>query len=229
MHTFSVELLRLLQLEPQIQQTERRNHTKAQGDTPNGTQVVLGEDQDDNHRNQAGQYKAQVDHKVGKDDEPAVALTLGQLPGAFGRGDGARRILTADANAQEETVRGQCSKESVLAAFVTVRTGGQSSENDEDEGGNHQRPLTRPVVTQHAEDQLAQYGAGKGYGRDILGGGRVGVGIGVEPAQDGVDGANDLYHGRLRMLIRHREKKRKKKANILSHWGSRASVRTAFR
>lgn len=138
MHTLPVKLLRLLQFEPQVEQAERRNHAKAQGDTPDSAQVVLGEDQDDDHGHQAGQYEAQVDHKVREEDEPAVALTLGQLPGAFGGRDGAGRILTTDTDTQEEPVRGQRSKEAALAAFVTVRTGRQGSENDENEGGDHQ-------------------------------------------------------------------------------------------
>ena len=60
---------------------------------------------------------------------------------------------------------------------MPVGTGGQSGEDDQDDGGDQKRIGSRPVVGQPAKGKLANDGAGKCDVTDIVfgGGGRIAI------------------------------------------------------
>lgn len=82
-HPFPVELLRFLQLQPQVEQAEGRDDTQTQSHTPRSTEVVLSEDQNQDHGDQVRDDETGVDLEVGEHDEPAVAMALLELAGAL--------------------------------------------------------------------------------------------------------------------------------------------------
>lgn len=134
MHALAVEFLRLLQLDPQIHQTERRDHPQPESNTPRRTKVILGEDQDQDHRRESGDNVSGIDLKVCKHNKPAIPMATLEFTRALGGGDRAGRILATNANSQKESIRGQCSEKTIGTAIVTIRPGRQSGEKEQDDG-----------------------------------------------------------------------------------------------
>lgn len=201
MHPLPVELFRLLQLEPQVQQTEWREHSQPQSNPPHRTEVILGEDQDQDHGDERRDDKAKIDDKVGKEDEPTVAVARFELTGTFSRRDRTGRVLAANPNTQKETVSRESSEKTILAAMVAIGPRTQRSEDNEDDGRSHQRPLARPVITRNTENQLADDRPREGDGGDILTGGRLGIRIGIDLVQQSVHGPDNLGRVQVCQLI----------------------------
>ena len=162
MHALAVKLLGLVQLQSEIDQAQRWNHTQAQSHTPDGTQMVLGKNQAENHGDEGRENVAGVNQKIGEHDKPAVPMAFFQLAGVLGARDRPRGILASDADADEEPIGREGSKQAILAVAVTVGTRAESRKDEQDQGGDHERPLTRPVITGVAEDQHPDNSPSKG-------------------------------------------------------------------
>lgn len=102
-----------------------------------------------------------------------------------------KRKRTSNANANKESPGSQHVEHANRLA-VPVGASGQSSEDNEDDGGHEQRVGARPEIGQEAKKQLSNDGADKGNVGDIL----AGVGRGVDGAvlklENGVDRPNDV-------------------------------------
>lgn len=204
-----LKLFRLLQLESEIQEEQRRHDTQSQRDSPGRAQMVVGADDDENVRDESANHEAPVNRHVGEEDEPAIASTTTQFSRSLRARNRSSRVFSSDSNPDQEAVRGQGSEHAGQRP-PTVRTGTQGGEDDEDDGGNEQRVLSRPLITGISEDQLAQHGSGKGDGGDVLQRRGSRVGLSVQLRQDRGYGSNDLRGvsmlGRLAMpgpLIRY--------------------------
>lgn len=200
-HPLPVELFRLVQLDPQVQQTEWRDHSQPQSNPPDRTEVILGEDQDQDHGDEIRDDKAKIDDEVGKEDEPTVAVARFELTGTFGRRDRTGRVLAANTNTQKETVSRESSEETILTAMVAIGPCTQRGEDNENDGRSNQRPPARPVITGNTENQLAYDRPRESDGGDILTGGRLGICIGIDRAQQSVHGPNNLGRVQVCQLI----------------------------
>ena len=75
--------------------------------------------------------------------------------------------------------------------MCSIRPGGESGEQDQDDGTGHEGPFPRIMIADPAEEQLADNGASKGKGGDVgLRGGRF-IPAAIDLAQHGIDLAND--------------------------------------
>lgn len=94
LHRLAIELFWLVELQSEIDQTERWDDAQAKADPPRRAQMAVGAGQDHNHGHQARGDEADVDLDVCEHDEPSVSMSFLQLPGAFGAGDTSSRIFT---------------------------------------------------------------------------------------------------------------------------------------
>lgn len=192
MHALLVKLLRLIQLQSQIKQAQRRDHAQAQRYTPDSTQMVFREDQHQDHSHQSRDDVGKIDLKIAEHDEPSIPVATLQLICILGGGNRSGGILATDSDAQKEPIRSQGRKHAVRATMQSIGARTQGAEDDQDNCGNHERPLARPVIAQVSEDQLSKHRAGEGDGRDVLASGGVFVGVGVDLTEDSVDWTDDL-------------------------------------
>lgn len=187
-----LELLGLLELDPEIQQKHGRDDTETQHDPPRGAQVLVGADDDHQVWDESSNDEAPIDHDVGEQDEPAIPRATLQLPTRFGTRNRACRVLPPDPHADEEPIGRESREHALKAPLVSIGGSAEGGEEGQDDGGNQEGVLARPLVAGVAEDQLAEDGAGEGDGRDVLLGARPGVGITIDGAEEGGDGPDDL-------------------------------------
>lgn len=106
-HPLSVKFLWLLQFEPQPEQTERRNDPKAQHDSPRRSQMVLGENQNQDHWNERSDNVSKVDLEIGEHDKPPISMPFFEFSRALSGCNTSSGILPSDPDAHEESIRGQ--------------------------------------------------------------------------------------------------------------------------
>ena len=123
--------------------------------------------------------------------KPPMTGAFLELTTGLGTANGSSRILSAYANAHEESPCRQ-DVEHANRVALEVRSGGQRGEDDEDDGGHDQGVLARPVITQEPEQELTHDRAGEGNVGDVGLGRGVVEGVAILRGQDSVDRADDL-------------------------------------
>lgn len=129
-HALTVEFLGLLHLVTEVDQTQGRNDTQAQADTPGRSQMILSANQTHNHGHQSRHYEPKVDLEVSEHDEPPVAVALLELAGILCTGDRASRIFTTNADSDEKPIGSECCEHPVGAVMVTIGACAESCENE---------------------------------------------------------------------------------------------------
>lgn len=138
----------------------------------------------DNHGSQCRNHESGIDHEVGKEDEPSIAVALLELAGRLSARDRASRILAAYADPKQKAIGRQGCKHALDTPSSAIRAGAESCKDDEDDSADKQAVASAPVVTRVAENylvlgrklkllgelqtQLAEHRPGKGDGSDIL-------------------------------------------------------------
>lgn len=105
-------------------------------------------------RNKGTNDKANVNHGIGKENEPAVAGALFELAGGLGASDTARGVLATNTDTDKEAPGGENVKEANGAA-VPVGTRGEGGKDDEEDGGGDEGVGAGPVIRGEAKDELA--------------------------------------------------------------------------
>jgi hypothetical protein len=191
-HALTVKFLGLVQFESEIEQAQWRDDAETQGHTPGRTQVVLGENQDQDHGRQSRSNETEIDLQIGEHDEPAVPVALFQFAAALGCGNRPGGILSSNTNTQEEAIGGKGSEKTVSASIVTVRGGAQDREQDEDQRRNQERAFPGPVVAQNTEKEHPNNSTGERDGRDVLARRGFSIRFGVDHAKHRIDGPDYL-------------------------------------
>lgn len=192
MHALAVKFLGLVQFESEIEQAQWRDDAETQGHAPSRAQVVLSENQDQDHGRQSRSNETEIDLQIGEHNEPAVPVALFQFAAALGCGNRPGGILSSNTNAQEEAIGGKGSEKTVRASMVTVRGGTQDREQDEDQRRNQERAFPGPVVAQNTEKEHPNNSTGERDGRDVLACGGFGIRFGVDNAKHRINGPDNL-------------------------------------
>ena len=215
-HGFAFEFLWFLQLDPEPQKTQRWDDSESQTHPPCGPQIPLGSNEDNNHRDESGHHKPQINLDVGEHNEPSVAVAFLQFSGRFGARNTSRGILSTahlcvsgsswnnerfvpgnspNTDTEEKAPGRQAGEQTVDVSIQSVGPRTQRGEQDQQERGDHQRPLARKMIAVPAEEELAHDGSRKGDGRDIGSGGGSLVLHRIELGQHRVHGSDDPNDG----------------------------------
>lgn len=114
-----------------------------------------------------------------------------ELAGGFGTGHAASRVLATNTDTDKEAP-GNKHVEHADGVAMPVGTGSQSSEDNQNDGRYNQRVGAGPMVSEKAEEELANDGAGKRNGGQDLFGSRCSVCFTKFFTQEGDDLANNL-------------------------------------
>ena len=96
-----------------------------------------------------------------------------------------------NANTEEKTKDRERSEKPVSTPMISIRGGAQRSKQDQDTGRIEKRPFPRVMVTDPAEEQLAENGACKRNGRYVRPGRGVCVFGGIDGGEHGTHRADD--------------------------------------
>lgn len=132
LHGFFVILLGLLQLGPQIQQTQRWEDPETKSKTPGKTQVTIRADPDAYQRDKSSNDETEVDLEVGKQDEPSVSMAMLQLACRLGRCNRPCWVFSTDAYTQEEPINSQSDEQTRNAAVVAICSSAKDGRDDKD-------------------------------------------------------------------------------------------------
>ena len=83
LHAFLLELFRFVELVSEGEKHDRGDGTQGKRDSPDGAEVVLGENLDQDIWDESTKDKSTVNHDVGEDDEPSVPAATLHLAGGF--------------------------------------------------------------------------------------------------------------------------------------------------
>jgi len=137
--------------------------------------VVLGKYEDKDHWHKSCNNESSINGEVCGEYEPSVAVTFLQLARSLGTRYTACRIFTSDTDTKQEAESRQGSKETLDTSMGTIRACSESSEDDEDDGGDQKGVPARPVIAKVAKCELTHDSSGECDGRDVAL--RVGRGI----------------------------------------------------
>ncbi|RDW61949.1 hypothetical protein BP6252_11382 [Coleophoma cylindrospora] len=194
-HLGAVVLLGLVDLGTGDQQENGQDGGDAEADTPRRSQVVLGGCEHDDHGNQRSGGESQIELEVGCEDEPPVTRAGLQLDRGLGCGYTTCGVFSTNAHTDEHTVCRQRGGHASEGTMVAISTGRQGSEDNHDGGGDQERLLSGPVITEDTEANHTHDGTNEGEGGQVGTGRGVGEGGAINRSEDGGDGANDLHHG----------------------------------
>lgn len=134
-HCLTLDCFGLLQLPSGIDQSQGRNATETDDDSPGCSFVICASDKDNNHGAQSSDGVAHVNGEVGEPDKPAVASALFELTSALGTGDGSSRVLASDSDTSEEAICSKSREQSRCRAAGAISTSGQRIEHEENDLG----------------------------------------------------------------------------------------------
>ena len=185
-------MFRLLQLDSQPEKAQGRDDTKSERHSPCSAQVVLGEDEDEDHWHESCNNESSVDGEICREYEISIAVTLLQLASSLSARHTACRIFASDTDTKQEAISGQGSEQTLSTPVSTVGACAEGSKDDEDDSRYQQRVLARPVITEVAKNQLTNDCSCEGDGGDVaLRAGACVFGL-VNCLEHSIDGTNDL-------------------------------------